>query len=498
LYRAGGAAARPAGLSEIALTSQGRPACYHRRRLSTAAVPAGLKGGAPPLRRDLRLSLTDAVFFSVMVGVGETYLTPFALAIGMGEVSAGLVATLPMVAGGALQLVAPSALRLARSYRAWTVAWVALQALAFVPLIAAAWAGGAPAALVFAAASLYWGAGMAAAPAWNAWMSALIPVRIRSRYFARRQGAAQLGIVVGLLGGGAVLALAQRSGAGLAGFAALFVVALICRAVSAGLIAAQSLPPGSPRPTAIDLHDIVRRAYRSPQRNVIVCLVLVTAAVSLGGAFLPPYLLVESGMSYGVYTATLACFFLGKVASYRVLGRISRRLNIRVLLLIGGLGITPLPLLWLVSTDPWFFAACQLLSGVSWAAFELGTILSFLDVPDETERTSLLSAYYALNSLAAALASLLGGALLGAYGAGHTGYLVLFVACAAARLVALVALLYRARNEAVRVIPAIRTLAVRPWGGGVIRPVLATLGLGRERPAEGAPRPAAADDDEAA
>jgi hypothetical protein len=184
-------------------------------------------------------------------------------------------------------------------------------------------------------------------------------------------------------------------------------------------------------------------------------------------------------MAYGAYTATLACFLFGKVVMYRVLARFTRRLDVKLLLLFGGLGIAPLPLLWLLSTDAWFIGLAQLLSGVTWATFELGTILSFLDVPDEVERTSLLSAYYALNSAAAAAAALIGAALFAGAGGGMAGYTIIFLISSATRTIALVALLYRARREAVRVLPAILSFAVRPWGGGVVRPVLSTLGLAR-------------------
>ena len=44
-------------------------------------------------------SIGDAASYSVMVGIGETYFAAFALAIGTGETFAGLIATLPMLAG---------------------------------------------------------------------------------------------------------------------------------------------------------------------------------------------------------------------------------------------------------------------------------------------------------------------------------------------------------------------------------------------------------------
>jgi MFS family permease len=320
---------------------------------------------------------------------------------------------------------------------------------------------------------------MAVAPAWNAWMGAVVPSRVRARYFARRQAACQVGVLLGLVGGGLVLELATRADAVRAGFVILFAVALACRGTSASLLHAQSLPPHNPRPAAIDLREIVGRAWRSPRRAVILCLVTMTGAVNVAGPFLPSHLLIEGRMPYGAYTATLAAFLVGKIVTYRVLGRLSRRLDVKLLLLGGGLLIAPLPLLWVVSTDARWMVGAQLVSGVGWAAFELGTILSFLDVGDDVEQTSLLSVYYALNSAAAAVASMIGASIFARYGAGAEAYRVIFVLCAGARVLALALLLHHARREAVRALPAILSFAIRPWGGGVIRPVLATFGLAR-------------------
>ena len=73
------------------------------------------------LRRDLRAIIGDGVAFSVMVGAGESYIPAFALAAGLGEITAGLVATLPMLVGAAFQLVSPAAVRRLGSQRRWVV-----------------------------------------------------------------------------------------------------------------------------------------------------------------------------------------------------------------------------------------------------------------------------------------------------------------------------------------------------------------------------------------
>ena len=68
-----------------------------------------------------------------MVGIGETYFAAFALALGTGETFAGLVATLPMLAGAALQLATPWCLQRARSYKKWVILCASLQAAASAP-----------------------------------------------------------------------------------------------------------------------------------------------------------------------------------------------------------------------------------------------------------------------------------------------------------------------------------------------------------------------------
>src|SRR5262245_18191005 len=122
------------------------------------------------LHRDLRASVADGAAFSVMVGVGETYLPAFVLALGIGEVAAGLVASLPQVAGAILQLASPRAVHFLGSHRRWVVLSAFIHSLSFVPLVVAALRGSIALPFIFLIASIYWGSGMATGPAWNTWM----------------------------------------------------------------------------------------------------------------------------------------------------------------------------------------------------------------------------------------------------------------------------------------------------------------------------------------
>src|SRR4030095_1482716 len=199
----------------MSLAALPRPATLRREKLtenSTSVEPSPAPLPAPPApaaprpysaprlcpapRHDMRCSIGDAASYSVMVGIGETYIAAFALALGTGETFAGLIATLPMLAGASIQLATPWALRYFHSYRTWTVLSAIRQATALLVVPLAVWIlkiVNIPAAAtwVFLAASAYWAASQAAGPAWNTWIEEIIPMRVRANFFVCRARLAQ-------------------------------------------------------------------------------------------------------------------------------------------------------------------------------------------------------------------------------------------------------------------------------------------------------------------
>jgi len=53
-------------------------------------------------RRTLRVITAEGMASAVMVGTGETYVAAFVLALGFGRVVAGLVASVPLLAGATI------------------------------------------------------------------------------------------------------------------------------------------------------------------------------------------------------------------------------------------------------------------------------------------------------------------------------------------------------------------------------------------------------------
>lgn len=184
---------------------------------------------AKTIARDLHASIADGIGFSVMVGCGELFIGPFALAVGLGPTLAGLVATIPIIFGAVVQSLAPLAVARLGTNRGWVVLCVALQAASLLPLAWWAWSGKAPAAGLFAAVGVYWASGMASSPAWNAWIGTLVPAGERVSYFARRNQLSQAAVLSGFVAAGAALQGGKQYDLALEVFAILFVVASAAR-----------------------------------------------------------------------------------------------------------------------------------------------------------------------------------------------------------------------------------------------------------------------------
>jgi hypothetical protein len=438
--------------------------------------------------RDLSSCVWDGVSFSVMVGMGEAYVPAFALAMGLGEVVAGLIATLPMLAGALFQLVTPLAVRVLRSYRIWVVACACMQALSFLPLIAGALNGSIGLGWVAFATVSYWSFGMATNPAWNAWVTSLVPAAVRARFFAKRTRAAQAALFVAITSAGLLLHWGKSHGGTLRLFALLFGAALVARLVSALFLSRQSeapnlaaghrtLPPGA------ILHSV--RAAGSAR--VLAYLLGMQAAVNVASSFFTSYMLGPLRLSYLEFMTLTAAAFAARILVMPLLGRVVQRRGTGLILWWGACGIVPLPVLWLVSNDFTYLLVLQVFAGSAWAALEFATLLSFFEHIADSDRASVLSAFNLANASAVALGALVGSQLHGGIEGSAESYFWLFVVSSAGRL-AMLGVLRGTPTVKHAVELQLRTLAVRPSAGAVERPILATVGknpdAAEEQPSE--------------
>jgi len=393
------------------------------------------------LRRNLRNSVADGAAFSVMVGLGETYFPAFVLALGLGEIAAGLVASVPLLIGAILQLISPYAVARLGSNRRWCVTCVALQGLSFVPLVLGALHGSMPVWGVFAAVSLYWGGGLGAGPAWNTWMETVVPFRVRAPFFAMRTRFGQAGVLLGFLAGGLSLQYGKANGQVLTLFAVIFGIAGACRFVSARFLSGQTEPVSiHGRQKHVSLSELVSRIRGGGSEGMLLYFLAVQVAVQISGPYFSPFMLGQLKISYLHFVALLATSFVAKILALSACGRFAAHFGARKLLWLGGIGIMPVSGLWLYANNFWTLAAVQFLAGAVWAAYELAMFLLFFETVRREERTSILTLFNLANSVALVVGAVLGGLVLSLLGQSRESYLCLFALSSFARAATLLVL----------------------------------------------------------
>jgi len=403
---------------------------------------------AARLAQDLRAIWVDGLLWAVMIGMGEGSITPFAVALGLPDAWAGLVATVPMVVGATLQLVSPACIRRLGSHRRWVVWNAAIQAASFVPLAIAAVVGSIPGWLLYAVAALYWGAGIATNPAWSTWVGTLVPGPVRIRYFARRTVWIHVFQIGALLAAGWILYVGQSWDRPLAAFALVFGFAFVARALSAACLASHSEPdpmPGGMRD--VPLAKLIARFRHGADGRLLAYMLAVQFAANVAAPFYMPYMLRELEFSYAQAMGLLAAAVLAKAISLPLHGRIAEKRGVRALLWIGGLGLAPSVGLWIFLDDYVALLVAQLFAGFVWSAYELATFLSFFDYIRPEERTSILTKYQFANAVAICVGSVLGGSILAGLGGDATAFVIVLIASTALRL-ATVFLLARAASSA--------------------------------------------------
>jgi len=422
-----------------------------------------------------------------MVGIGETYLSAFVLAVAGSQVASGLVTTVPQLAGALLQMATPRGVALMNSHRRWVIACVTGQALSFVPLAIAALTGNIPTFVIFSLAALYWAGGMAAGSAWNTWMGRVIAPTLRANFFAIRTRVMQACTLAGVLAGGFILEYGQKRGHPVAIYAVLFLGACIMRLISSRMLVGMSEPAVSAAAHRVMPIREVFSHFFSHDGRLLVYILAVQFGQQIAAPYFNPFLLKESAFGYWQYTLLLSAAFIGRSIASPTWGRFARRFGTQRLLAIGGLGIIPLAALWLLSSSFWYLLALQLFAGACWAAFDLATMLLYLETIDADERTSVLTGMNLFNALAYVSGSLLGGGLLWAFGGDRYAYIVVFGLSTVIRLGTILLLIRLPRYRLAPVAIASDAVAVRPSAGSIDRADLASLPDVIERPAPDKP-----------
>ncbi len=443
----------------------------------TPAQPANLEVPKAPkmdMEREFRLSKREGLAFSMMVGLGETYLPAFVLAVGMGEVTSGLIATIPILIGAIFQTQTPYLVNRLRSYKQWILLCVGLQTCALGALSWMAYTQKATALEVFIAASLYWACAMSAGPTWNAWMGTIVPPAQRTRFWSQRTHISQIGTLAGFVMGGLLLQhlVPIRD---LSPFLPIFILALLGRSLSCFLLSRQHEPENvnarlvEPL-TASPLSCIKKQ----PSYTFIKYVLFIHFSTFIASPFFTPYMLQHLKLDYFGYAVLTAAALAAKFISLPFISKLIVQRSTRTVIRLAGVGIATLPVLWLVSDWFPYLLFIQLVGGVFWGALDLAFPLLIIESIPDKERLSALTSYNLLRSGAIVIGSLLGGAILYFTEKGLMGYVIIFSLSTGLRALS-IGTMWTFPISRLRIMAFWRVIGIAPIHGAILSPILSSI-----------------------
>lgn len=357
------------------------------------SLPVAVPSAPPPdavVRRTLRMSVRDGVAWSVMVGAGERYVSPFIILGGSGPFALAGVCILPGLLGACVQWASANFTDFFRRRKRIFVTSSALQALMWIPLTVAVFLPQ-PSAyiLMLSAFTLYIGLHSFGIPAWTSTMGDLVPPAERGRYFGRRNVLMGAATLVSYFAAGWWLAFCQGTPGttwfGLPGsrfgFVSLFVLAGLARVVSVWYLSRMTEPPYTPQPEdRFSLLDFIRRAPRAHFGRFVFYCTLIHVGGGVVGPFFNWHLLTNLGLDTGRFAVLGTLQMLVYFGTQSAWGRLADRIGNKRVLTLGGLGVVGIPLLLLLSDNYGYLLVVQVYDGLVWSAFNMAGTNYIFDI----------------------------------------------------------------------------------------------------------------------
>ncbi|MBC7754448.1 MAG: hypothetical protein H7Z71_09440, partial [Moraxellaceae bacterium] len=349
-----------------------------------------LKSDYRALKSKLKYSYFEAFLSSFVVGIAESFFAAFSIEKGMSTIQSGMLLSLPLILAVGANLLFNFYMR-HRSISQQVQRNTLLQTLSLVGLILFSLTDVSQSVLVFGSLmilySVYWYGFFSSQPVWNIWISELITDSEGHEYFALRTRLTQIGIIIGLVLGGALFQWKFLNLTPTHLFGLLFSAAFVGQ-----LFKYYSFKKHVPSNSVMSFSFNKVKHIFNQNRSFFSTYGLFNASLFLSSPYVTGYLLTSRNLNYFDFMVVTVCLFIGKITSTYVLSLYAKKLTPIKLMVIGGLIAAPLPLLWPYCETLQAMYLLNFVSGMFWALWDVGLSLSFfknISAEDKIETVTL-------------------------------------------------------------------------------------------------------------
>ncbi len=365
-----------------------------------------------------KISVTEGSFSMVQWGLGNMYISPYALALNANNLHIGLLTSITGLLGPVSQKFGS---RLIEKHTRKKILRKTLlfQSLMWIPIIFLAylfwkgiWTSSLPLLLIvfFSIFIILYHLG---SPAWFSWMGDIVDEKRRGRYFSFRNRVTGLVSLICTVIAAFFLDFFKNNGILLLGFVIFFSIAMTARLIARSLFSKKYEPQIKVRKK--DYFSFWQFIKQSPKNNFgkfTIYVALTRLAVFIGGPFFVVYMLRDLGFSYLTYMLITISSSLGGLLILPILGKFSDKYGNYRLISFAYIIIAIFPVLWLFSDNPIYLALIpQLTSGMAWAGFNLASSNFIYDSVKPEKRGTAFSYFNILNGIGIFIGATLGGIL---------------------------------------------------------------------------------------
>ena len=380
----------------------------------------------------LKTSIKEGSFSAFSSSMGETYMTPFALAlnantvhIGFLSAISGLISPISQFFGNGL-MERFSRKKIIRSFVFFQVIiWVLIASLSYMLM------AGVPQNILLITLIVFYSLFAMCAgflhPSWFSWMGDLVPENSRGKYFSRRNRIVGFFALISAIFAAFLLDFFKTKGFVLLGFSILFVIASAARFISFLYFKKQYAPKFKlDKNYYFSIFDFLKRFDNYGKFSVFNA--LFNFALMTSSPFFAVYMLNELGFGYVTFMiVTMSSSFFYLIFTPFV-GRFSDKYGNRKLFILSCFLFSLNPLLWIFIKSPVFLIFIpQVIIGLANAAMVLAVSNFTYDSTNSQHRALCLTYTNILAGLGIFFGSILGGLLLknSFFGFGHS-FILLF------------------------------------------------------------------------
>ncbi len=366
-----------------------------------------------------KISIQEGAIATVQSGFGDSYITPYAIALNASNAEIGFLASIPGLLGPISQWF--SSRLIEKSSRKKIVLFaLLLQGLMWLPIILLSYlfykgifTGTLP-VLLIVFFSVYIVFGNIAGPAWFSWMGDIVDEKNRGKYFSKRNRIAGIVSLLCMLIAAYSLDFFKRHSIVLVGFSILFFLAMSARLISRLMFKKQYEPRIKlEKGYYFTFWQFLKKAPSNNFGKFAIFRSFMSFATSIAGPFFAVYMLRNLNFSYITYVFVALSPTVFSLLIMPLWGKFSDKYGNYKTIKITSFLIPLLPLLWIVSGSPFYlFFVPEMISGIAWAGFNLASGNFIYDSVTPQKRGVCVAYYNLLHGMGVFLGASLGAILV--------------------------------------------------------------------------------------